>query len=105
MRGILVAAAILVVSACATPPSLVPCYDGWTTDESGSSKLWKPSAPERAKLMALLEPGEQLACVHRMPSGKFMLVTREGHVTRTLDVRASDGEFEAGERGVVVQGD
>jgi hypothetical protein len=94
--------ALALANCASVPPGVVPCFDGWTTDDSGPSRLWTPSTAEKGRLAALLEPQERLACVHRMPSGKLILITRDAGRTRTAEVRASGDGFELMDRGSVV---
>lgn len=54
-----------------------PCYDGWRIDESGASKLEAVSSARAMTLSQFLDPDEQLVCVHKMPSGRSVLIVRD----------------------------
>lgn len=95
--------ALMVVAGCASSPvQTAPCFDGWSIDASGSSKLWSPGAGQAAKLRAIDPQGEPVACYHMMPSGEIIVLTSgEGDIHSYHASPTSDG-YVLGVTGTVI---
>ena len=96
-------ALVAVLAGCATVPSgFAPCYDGWTSDESGRSVVYRPAPAERDAIAAAAGANGPVACVHRMPSGRLVVLTRKDRQTLALTLAPADGGYRLVEKEAVV---
>lgn len=97
------ASLLMAVGGCASSPvQTAPCFDGWSTGASGSSKLWIPDPGQAAKLRAIDPRGEPVACYHVMPSGEVIVLTLgEGDIHAYHAAPNADG-YILGSTGTIV---
>lgn len=94
----------LFASLCGCASSTVrraPCFDGWTTDSSGASKIKRLSQAERTDLSQMTPQGQAIVCVHEMPSGELIIISRGRRLETTQVARDSAG-YRVVERGTII---
>lgn len=79
-----------------------PCYDGWTGDQSGRSVLWSPTSAVFREIEQMIPAGQLLQCIHRMPSGRLVVLSKSSESVHTLELLPSGSGYEIIERGWVV---
>ena len=95
---------LTVISSCASKQLRdAPCYDGWTSDTSGRSSLWSPEDNDTFTAIAsLISTQETLECIHRLPSGRLVVLTTSENFVHTTELIPSGSGYSIGERGYVV---
>lgn len=102
-KQILVLGTMASLMACAAPTVRdAPCYDGWTRDQSGRSIVWQPSTEELSAIQSLLPDDQQLQCIHRMPSGRLVVLSTGPQWVHSLELLFSEDHYEVLDRGWVV---
>ncbi len=97
--------ACLGVASCLTAPTRsleAPCFDGWSTDRSGKSKVWTPSDAQVAALDAIRPNKEPAACYHLMPSGQVTVLTIGADAIHSYTAAPADSGFELLSTGTLV---
>jgi hypothetical protein len=79
-----------------------PCYDGWTGDQSGRSVLWSPPSADLREIEELIPQDQELQCIHRMPSGRLVVLSKSDEGVHSLELLTSSDEYQIIERGWVV---
>ncbi len=79
------------------------CFDGWTTDNSGSSVVWDVPSDTLEELQSKLPVSRQIVCVHRMPSGKLDVVNIDNDNTEYgTKFNFIEGEFIVGDEDFII---
>ena len=63
------------LASCATKNPPPPCYDGWTSNENGSSVIWTPNTLEEKAFETQIPDGHEVRCFHRTPDLKITAIT------------------------------
>lgn len=104
-RLLISALTMTLAAACHTAPTArpnAPCFDGWTTDESGKSKVWTPDEAEALALRAINPTDEAAVCYHLMPSGRVIVLTDGIDVIHTYQATPISGGYALTSSGSVV---
>lgn len=94
---------LIVVSlamGCSTLDTSPPCFDGWTTDESGSSVVWEPPSSTIRKIGSLLPEGANVTCIHKLPSGKLHILYGRDPIEYKVLMPKGDG-FDIVDSGII----
>lgn len=89
----------LALSGCAQKQLGPTCYDGWSTDEVGASKVLYPSAEERRRILKAIGTGTSVECFHSLARGGIAVVFDDRSV---VTVRKSSNGYDVLDRGTVV---
>ena len=89
----------LAVSGCVQKQLSATCYDGWTTDEAGTSEVFQPSDEERIRILEAISPASSATCFHALARGDIKVVFSD---RSTATVRKTPDGYELVERGKIV---
>ncbi len=96
----------IALNSCASKPRDVPCFDGWTTTGSESSRVVEAS-PE---LLSYLENTEAIGteavlCVHELKSQRalIVIVPDDDSGLAALSLSVSKSGFDLIEKGIIVK--
>lgn len=97
-------AAHALLGACGhveDPPSV--CRPGWISDQSGSSVIWSPGQDEMEAVRAALRGPGRIECIHRLPSGRVVVVQEAGQHREAATLRHTGGEFVEIDRSAILR--
>jgi len=86
---------------CATKVSTPPCYDGWSSNENGSSLVWSPNAVERKAIEIHIPMGHETRCFHRMPDSKVTAITESQKTLYYFELEPDGGKFKLIDDGII----
>lgn len=93
-------------TGCASSPANeAPCFDGWSIDQSGASRVLTPDAAQTAALLAINPSDEKAVCYHVMPSGEVIVITTGAGPLHAYRARPSKDGYELGGKETIVRFD
>lgn len=92
----------LGVSGCVQKQLSATCYDGWTTDEAGTSEVFQPADEERNRILNAIGPASSVTCFHALARGDIKVVFID---RTTATVRKTPDGYKLVERGKIVSVD
>ena len=91
----------VMMIGCATNDPTPPCYEGWTSNESGSSKIWTPNSTQGKLFEFYVPDGHKIHCFHRTADLKITAITESEKKLYYFEFEPIGEEFKIIDDGII----